>query len=77
MVSVSCRPLFPFRCTQAILLGASAASLVALWGAAPGSELCAAALDYLSVRVAGAPVTLLMLVLQVSWPLCHYAIVCW
>jgi hypothetical protein len=48
------------------VLLASSAWLTSAWGAAPGGSMSAAALDFLRWRALGAPITVLLLTLQVG-----------
>ncbi len=48
------------------MLLACSAWLTSAWGAAPGGTMSAAALDFLRWRALGAPVTVLLLALQVG-----------
>lgn len=53
-------------CCQAALLLGSGSWASRLWGLAPNSPLWGAASEFLSIRAIGAPVTVLLLVMQVS-----------
>jgi hypothetical protein len=56
------------RAPQAVVLLACSAWLTSLWGAAAGTGMSGAALDFLRWRALGAPVTVLLLTLQVRPP---------
>jgi hypothetical protein len=51
---------------QALLLVGGGSWAAQLWGVSPASPLWGPAADFLSIRAAGAPVTVLLLVMQVS-----------
>lgn len=51
---------------QAVLLLTLGESVLSVWGAPSGSELRMDALSFLQIKALGAPVTVLLLVLQVS-----------
>ena len=50
---------------QAVLLLALGGSILSVWGAPAGSDMRTDALAFLQVKALGAPVTVLLLVLQV------------
>jgi hypothetical protein len=53
-----------------LLLLGGGAWVARLWGVAPSSALWDASSEFLTVRAAGAPVTVLLLVMQVRWQAC-------
>lgn len=52
---------------QALLLVGGGSWAAQLWGVSSSSPLWGPACDFLSIRAAGAPVTVLLLVMQVGW----------
>lgn len=54
-------------CAQALILFGSSNWAARLWGVSAGSPLWEASSQFLSIRALGAPVTVLLLVMQVGY----------